>query len=83
MLLQSHSDVINLSPALPDVWNKGAIKGLKARGNFTVDVVWNNGLLTNAEIKGTAGSIGKYKIPGDEVKTFEIPANGIFSINNK
>ena len=40
MLLQSHTEVINILPALPAEWTKGYVKGLKAVGDFTVDIQW-------------------------------------------
>lgn len=55
MLMQSHEGGINLLPALPDDWSKGSIKGIKARGNFTIDIDWNNGKLSEATIYAGSG----------------------------
>lgn len=48
MLLQSHDNCIELLPALPKTWDFGAIKGICARGNITVDITWENGELKEA-----------------------------------
>lgn len=50
MFLQSHADEITLLPALPKAWPKGNIKGLKARGNLTVDIEWEDGKVTNYKL---------------------------------
>lgn len=40
-LLQSHGKTIHILPALPPEWTKGKVTGLKARGNITVDIEWD------------------------------------------
>ncbi|WP_296703364.1 glycoside hydrolase family 95 protein [Algoriphagus sp.] len=47
MLIQSNeAGIIRLLPALPKAWSKGEVKGIKARGNITVDMAWENGEVT-------------------------------------
>ncbi len=60
MLLQSNAGFINLLPALPDAWADGEVNGLKAEGNFTIDMEWKNKKVT--KLKVTSGSGGKCTI---------------------
>jgi alpha-L-fucosidase 2 len=54
MLLQSHLDELHLLPALPAAWKEGKISGLKARGNYDVNLEWRDRRLTVADIKANA-----------------------------
>ncbi|MCC6289782.1 MAG: glycoside hydrolase family 95 protein [Chitinophagaceae bacterium] len=61
MLLQSHETFIELLPALPSSWKNGEVKGLRARGGFTVDIKWENGKVVAASLLSNAGGTCKIK----------------------
>jgi len=53
ILLQSHTDVIELLPALPEAWPNGHVSGLKARGGYEVELEWKEGQLVKAEVQAS------------------------------
>ncbi len=55
MLLQSHSNVIHLLPALPKIWDKGELKGFRTKGGFVIDMAWDKCVITSLKIKSTIG----------------------------
>lgn len=84
MLLQSHGsgEVIRFLPALPSDadWKAGSISGLKARGNFTVDMNWQNGSLQTATIHSEKGGTCKVWLP---VNKTIVDSNGKLIVGKK
>ena len=79
MLLQSHDGQISLLPALPSAWKNGSIKGIKARGNFTINITWKNGKLSQGKIYAALG--GNCRIttlqPVKVVEVNSVKASGV------
>lgn len=65
MFLQSQSGVIELLPALSKHYPKGSVKGLRARGEVIVDLVWKGGKLTAAKIVSPIAQTVKVHVPGE------------------
>lgn len=81
LLLQSQTGTVELLPALPSVWKNGAFSGLKARGGYEVNLVWKDGSLSEASIKGVPGSklLVKY---GNATKSVSLDDNGMLKLIN-
>jgi len=66
MLMQSHSGIIHLLPALPRRWPSGHISGLRARGNIGVDLRWAEGRLVEAILTADNGGPARVR-SGDAI----------------
>jgi len=62
MLLQSHTGIIDLLPALPKTFRQGEVKGLVARGGFVINVSWENNTLATGAIYSKYGNTCKIKL---------------------
>ena len=62
MLLQSHTGIIDLLPALPKTFGQGEVKGLVARGGFVINIGWDNNTLTTVTIYSKYNSTCKIKL---------------------
>ena len=73
MLLQSHSNHIELLPALPRQWADGEVSGLCARGGYEISMKWRDGRVTEATI--TARQSGAVDILcNGSLKTIKVKA---------
>ena len=64
MLVQSNDDFITLLPALPKAWANGAVKGLKARGNYEIEMSWTDSQVTRLVIKSASAPTAKVLMNG-------------------
>jgi len=69
MLLHSHNNEIKLLPALPEQWPNGHANGLRARGDYTVDVSWKDGRLDTATVHAGRNASGSIRIVCEGAKT--------------
>ncbi|UPK43259.1 glycoside hydrolase family 95 protein [Paenibacillus pabuli] len=86
MLLQSHLGELHLLPALPDHWANGSVKGLRARGAYTVAMEWADGRLSGAEIKAdhegsvTIRSAYPLRVEGNEQAKAQLTPQGDYVV---
>ncbi len=70
MLVQSHAGIIDIMPQPVDAWPNGSVKGLKARGNVTVDFTWKDGKVTAVNLRSPKSKKVKVRYNG-EVKVLK------------
>jgi alpha-L-fucosidase 2 len=74
LLLQSHTNVIRLLPALPSDWPDGAVRGLCARGGLTFDLTWAAGNLTSATVHASHPCTFQLAVSPDRIDTVTLAA---------
>ena len=63
MLIQSNQGFIQLLPALPSVWPTGHVNGLRAEGNFTVDLRWKDKAPVACTLYSGSGELARLYYP--------------------
>ena len=68
MLLQSHTDTLDLLPALPrdPAYQSGSFYGLRARGGITVDAAWQGGRVTRCTLSAERDTTVRLRV-GDKI----------------
>jgi alpha-L-fucosidase 2 len=78
---------LRLLPALPPQWPDGAVRGIRSRGDVSVDVEWAGGRLVRARLRagarattmivhGPDGSIGTYELAPAATRVIEAGERG-------
>ena len=88
MLIQSHTGVIRLFPAVPAKWTDIGFDGLRAEGAFLISANMDNGLVQKVEIKSEAGGTLRLKNPFDNYNfncssKFKMGENDLIMIHTK
>ncbi|WP_408891998.1 glycosyl hydrolase family 95 catalytic domain-containing protein [Paenibacillus taichungensis] len=80
MLMQSHTDVIRLLPALPDEWIEGSVQGLRARGGYEIGFSWVAGEITEVTVKSTISGLCQLEGPGLKRISFDAEAGRTYTL---
>ena len=70
--------VIDVLPALPKSWPNGSVKGLRARGGFSVDISWRDGKLVETIIHSDSGHPARLRY-GATTEDLVLKAHGNFT----
>jgi alpha-L-fucosidase 2 len=67
VVVQSHTGVIDVLPALPSGWSRGSASGLRCRGGLAVDVTWHDGdvVVRVRRVSGDASQFVPVSIGGE------------------
>ncbi|HNU87430.1 MAG TPA: glycoside hydrolase family 95 protein [Ferruginibacter sp.] len=80
MLVQSHTQFIDILPALPAAFANGQVKGICARGGFVMDIKWANGKLQQLKVFSRAGLPLQLRYNGT-IKNISTTKNGVYTFD--
>ncbi|MCH5211084.1 MAG: glycoside hydrolase family 95 protein [Oscillospiraceae bacterium] len=81
LLMQSQTGDIYILPALPTVWDKGQISGIKAKNGAEVSIKWENNEAT--EIKITPAVDGDITVGYEKDNTFTLDGDDVTFTDGK
>ena len=73
MLVQSHAGGLDIMPSPVEAWPEGSVKGLKARGNVTVDFSWKNGKVSNVKLYSDQPRVLPVRVNGKMTRMKTLP----------
>ncbi|WP_273567992.1 glycosyl hydrolase family 95 catalytic domain-containing protein [Maribacter halichondriae] len=88
MLLQSHTGIIHIFPAIPSNWETVSFNKLRAEGAFLISAIKENGTVKKVSVHSEKGGNLKLKNPfGDTIfectSEFEVKEDNIISIGTE
>ena len=70
MLIQSHTGIVSIFPAIPASWDTVSFNNLRTEGAFLISAKKEMGILTYVKIHSEKGGLIKIKIPEESKFTF-------------
>jgi alpha-L-fucosidase 2 len=80
LIVQSHTQYIDILPALPATFANGEVKGICARGGFVLNIQWKDGKLQQLTVISKAGQPLQLRYNGI-VKKISTVKNGMYQFN--
>jgi alpha-L-fucosidase 2 len=81
LLVQSHTQFIDLLPALPSALSTGEVKGIRARGGFELALRWKDGKLQSADVLSLAGNHCQLRYKG-KIVSFKTTNGKKYKLNS-